>query len=144
MWNDLVSGHEASFLTRLVVALICGVGIGLEREARGKPAGVSTHCFVISGAMVFTFVSIALDTNSPGRIAAQIVSGIGFLGAGMILKSEGGTVTNLTTAAGIWFAGAIGMVIGVGWYALAGCVAVCAVLVPRIPHVSKKTKGLYE
>ncbi|MEQ1760594.1 MAG: MgtC/SapB family protein [Vicinamibacterales bacterium] len=136
-WDDLVSGHEIAFLTRLATSVICGVLIGVERESRNKPAGISTHCFVIGGAALFTFLSMAVDPNSPARIAAQVISGIGFLGAGMILKSDSGTITNLTTAAAVWFAAAIGMAIGFGWYVIALVAAVYAVVVPRIPHFSK-------
>jgi putative Mg2+ transporter-C (MgtC) family protein len=116
---------------------VCGVVIGIERESRAKPAGISTHCFVIGGAALFTFLSLQVDPNSPARIAAQIITGVGFLGAGMILKSEAGTITNLTTAAAVWFAAGIGMALGFGWYVVAGAATVYAVVVPRIPHVSR-------
>jgi putative Mg2+ transporter-C (MgtC) family protein len=134
--DSLFTQREVDFAIRLGVALVCGIIIGLERESRGKPAGVSTHCFVIAGASLFTFLSLSVDPNSPARIAAQVISGVGFLGAGMILKSEGGTVTNLTTAAAVWFAAAIGMAIGFGWYTIAVASAIFAVGVPRIPHLS--------
>jgi len=137
MWDPLVTGYEAGFLVRLGVSLVCGFLIGIERESRGKPAGISTHCFVIGGTALFTFLSLAIDPNSPARIAAQVITGVGFLGAGMILKSDAGTVTNLTTAAAVWFAAAIGMAIGFGWYLIAGAAALYAVVVPRIPHISK-------
>src|SRR5512133_3314093 len=91
-----------------------------ERESRGKPAGISTHCFVIGGSMIFTYLSAHVDPNSSSRIAAQLVSGIGFLGAGIILKSEADErITNLTTAAAIWFAASIGMAIGFNFYFMA-------------------------
>lgn len=128
---------EISFLIKLVISGFCGVLIGIERESRNKPAGISTHCFVIGGAAMFTFLSGVVDPNSPARIAAQIISGIGFLGAGMILKSEAGTITNLTTAAAVWFAAAIGMAIGFSWYAIAIFATIYAILVPRIPHLSR-------
>jgi putative Mg2+ transporter-C (MgtC) family protein len=114
---------------------VLGAAIGVERELRNKPAGISTNCFVMAGACLFTFASMGVDPNSPARIAAQVVSGVGFLGAGMILKSEGDKVKNLTTAAAVWFAAAIGMVIGLGWYLVAVIAAAYAVVVPRIPHV---------
>ncbi|HLU65352.1 MAG TPA: MgtC/SapB family protein, partial [Kofleriaceae bacterium] len=117
--QDLVSGYEIDFLIRLGLALVFGFAIGVEREARGKPAGISTHSFVIGGAALFTFVSLQVDPNSPARIAAQVVSGVGFLGAGMILRSDEGVVTNPTTAAAVWFAAAIGMALGFGWYLIA-------------------------
>lgn len=139
MTLELTTGHEVDFLIRLGVALLCGFAIGVEREARGKPAGISTNSFVIGGAAMFTFISIAIDPHSPARIAAQVVSGVGFLGAGMILKQDdAGKVTNLTTAASVWFSAAIGMAIGFGWLLIALGATVYAIVVPRIPHISKK------
>ena len=137
MFRHLFTGNELEFLIRLAVVVFCGTVIGIERELRHKPAGISTHCFVIGGAAMFTFLSVSIDPNSPARIAAQVISGIGFLGAGMILKSDGGTISNLTTAAAIWFAAAIGMAVGFGWYGIALLATIFAVLVPRIPHISK-------
>jgi putative Mg2+ transporter-C (MgtC) family protein len=96
---------------------------------------------VIGGAALFTFLSLAVDPNSPARIAAQVITGVGFLGAGMILKSEEGTVTNLTTAAAVWFAAALGMAIGFGWYLVGAIATVYAVLVPRIPHFRKHQRS---
>lgn len=132
---NVFSGNELDFLVRIVLCLVVGAAIGVERELRGKPAGISTNCFVIAGACLFTFTSLSVDPNSPARIAAQVVSGVGFLGAGMILKSEDSKVKNLTTAAAVWFAAAIGMVIGFGWFIIAVIATVYAILVPRIPHV---------
>jgi putative Mg2+ transporter-C (MgtC) family protein len=131
----ILVGHELLFLIRLGVCLLCGTILGVERELRGKPAGISTNCFVIAGACLFTFISQAIDPNSPARIAAQVVSGVGFLGAGMILKSDQNTVKNLTTAASVWFAAGIGMLIGYGWYVIAAVSALYAIVVPRIPHI---------
>ena len=99
-----LTGYEAAFIVKLALCLLLGTVIGVERELRNKPAGISTHCFVMAGACLFTFVSTVADPNSPARIAAQVVSGVGFLGAGMILKSENNSIRNLTTAAAVWFA----------------------------------------
>lgn len=123
-----------TFVVDLVIAVTLGVLIGGERELRNKDAGISTHTFVICGAMLFTFMSMSVDPASKSRIAAQIVSGIGFLGAGLILK-DGTTVRNLTTAASIWFAGAIGMAIGFGYHQIAIVAALASIIIPRIPHV---------
>ena len=131
-----------TFMVDLVVAVILGVLIGGERELRNKDAGISTHTFVICGAMLFTFMSMTVDPASKSRIAAQIVSGIGFLGAGLILK-DGTTVRNLTTAASIWFAGAIGMAIGFGFHQIAIVAALASIVIPRIPHVRKEKRVLY-
>jgi putative Mg2+ transporter-C (MgtC) family protein len=126
---------EIEFVINLAVALVCGVMIGLERELRGKPAGLSTQTLVISGAMLFAFLSHSIGAADTARIAAQIVSGVGFLGAGIILKSDKkGTVTNLTTAASIWFAASIGMAIGFNFHTIAVIAALFTVVVNRIPH----------
>jgi putative Mg2+ transporter-C (MgtC) family protein len=131
------------FLIDLGLSLLAGFLIGAERESRGKPAGISTHCLVIAGTMMFTYISAQVDPNSTSRIAAQIVTGIGFLGAGMILKSESTEkITNLTTAAAVWFAAAIGMAIGFNFYFIALVAIAFAVLVPRIPHISKLKESI--
>ncbi len=98
--EGIPTGYEIRFLIDIGIALGAGFVIGVERESRNKPAGIRTHCLVIGGAMIFTFLSSLVDANSSSRIAPQVVSGIGFLGAGIILKSEiDKKITNLTTAA---------------------------------------------
>ena len=113
--------EELSFLTmlaRLLLATFLTGLIGFEREATGKSAGLRTHAMVGFGAALFTVVSLAgFSEGDPGRVAAQIVTGIGFLGAGAIWRSED-RVRGLTTAAGLWAAAAIGMGIGAGLIAL--------------------------
>lgn len=133
----VIEPETVTFLVDLLVAIALGTIIGIERESRGKDAGISTNCFVIVGAMLFTFMSATVDPASQSRIAAQVVTGIGFLGAGLILK-DGTSVRNLTTAASMWFAGAIGMAIGFGYLQIAVIAALASVLIPRIPHVKHK------
>ncbi len=123
------------FLVKLVLAFVIGFVIGLERESRGKDAGISTHTLVIMGSMLFTYIS-SLDPVEPSRIAAQVVMGVGFLGGGLILR-DGMSVRNLTTAASLWFAAAIGMAIGYEYYAVAVVSAITAIIVLRIPHVTE-------
>jgi putative Mg2+ transporter-C (MgtC) family protein len=131
-------GMQLEFLIDIIIALAAGFVIGAERESRGKPAGISTNSLVIGGSMLFTYLSAAIDPNSTSRIAAQVVSGIGFLGAGMILKGEiDKKITNLTTAASVWYSAAIGMAIGFNFYIIALAAVIFAVLVPRIPHITK-------
>ena len=130
------------FTLDLLIAILLGSLIGAERELRGKDAGISTNTFVICGAMLFTFMSMTVDPASKSRIAAQIVTGIGFLGAGLILK-EGASVRNLTTAASIWFSGAIGMAIGFGYHEVAIIASLASVLIPRIPHVRKEVRATF-
>ena len=120
-------------ILRLFVAWGCGFAIGYERKNRSKMAGVRTHAIVACGAALLMIVSkyaFGGNTGDATRIAAQIVSGIGFLGAGMILVNKR-TITGLTTAAGIWTTAAIGMAIGGGLYAL-GIVACVIVLLTQI------------
>ena len=136
--ETLFGPREIEFIIKICVALLCGVMIGLERELKNKPAGISTQTLVMIGATMFAFMSQLLGAGDPGRIAAQIVSGVGFLGAGIILKNESkGKVSNLTTAASIWYSAAVGMAIGFDLYVVAVIAAVVAVLINRIPHVKK-------
>ncbi|MBL8158734.1 MgtC/SapB family protein [bacterium] len=139
MFSALIGPTEIQFLFNLAVAVTMGFIIGAERESRGKDAGISTHTFVICGAMLFTFLSMMVDPASKSRIAAQIVSGIGFLGAGLILK-DGANVKNLTTAASIWFAGAIGMSLGFGYHVIAIIAGLASIAIPRIPHFHPKKR----
>lgn len=133
----MISPLEVQFLIAMALSLALGFAIGIEREARGKDAGISTHILVIAGAALFTQISAIVDPMSTSRIAAQIVSGIGFLGAGLILK-EGASVKNLTTAASLWVAGAIGMAIGFGFYMIAIIATFVSIITPRIPHLHKR------
>ena len=129
------------YLIQLGISLVCGLLIGAEREWRGKSAGISTHCFVIAGAMTFTYIGSLMNPHDPGRIAAQVVSGIGFLGAGIILRGRAGGVINVTTAASVWFSAAIGMAIGFQWWIPALAASVFSVIVPQLPRVSGKKHG---
>lgn len=135
MLENFLSGEslELVFIFNISLCLLAGFAIGIERESRHKDAGISTHTLVIMGAMLFTFLSALIEPEHESRIAAQIVTGIGFLGAGLILK-DGTSVRNLTTAASLWFAAAIGMAFGFGFYTVGIFSALIAVLVPRIPH----------
>ncbi len=102
-------------LVLVLAAILCGAIVGTERERQDKPAGLRTLILVCLGSAVFTMVSYAFTTTTgdSGRVAAQIVTGVGFLGAGAILHSRT-TVSGMTTAAAIWMMAAIGITIGVG------------------------------
>jgi len=107
-----------------------GAAIGLEREYRRKPAGLRTNILIALGSAMFTIISIQLGHGggTPDRIAAQVVTGMGFLGGGAILRS-GNSVHGMTTAATIWVNAAIGMAAGAGEYALATVVTVITLVV---------------
>lgn len=105
----------------MLAAVLLGALIGLERELSRKPLGLRTNVLICLGASIFTIVSIQMGTTfggSPERIAAQIVGGIGFLGAGAIIRDRG-TVQGATTAATIWLVASIGMACGAGYFAVA-------------------------
>lgn len=116
---------------KLLIAILAGGGIGLEREFRRKPAGLRTNILICVGSAMLMDLSIAIaaDGGDPGRIAAQVVTGIGFLGAGTILHTRG-TITGLTSAATIWVVAAIGLTAGAGLHfeALAATATVMVVL----------------
>src|SRR5512141_1199130 len=102
-------------LVLVLAAVLCGAIVGTERERQDKPAGLRTLILVCLGSAVFTMVSYAFvtTTGDSGRVAAQIVTGVGFLGAGAILHSRT-TVSGMTTAAAIWMMAAVGITVGVG------------------------------
>jgi putative Mg2+ transporter-C (MgtC) family protein len=123
-------GTDVELTIRLVVALLLGAGIGLERELQRMPAGFRTHALVSLGSAIFTVVSAYAFTgpgSDPTRIAAQVVSGVGFLGGGAILH-YGGTVRGLTTAASLWAVAAVGMAAGAGLFVVAVVASVLVVV----------------
>lgn len=145
----LASVLNLEYFFRLVIAAACGFLIGMERKNRAKEAGVRTHCIVACAAALMMIVSkyayfdlisgisfpgaeVKLD---PSRVASSIVSGIGFLGAGMIFVQRQ-TVTGLTTAAGIWATAGIGMAVGGGMYAVGIFATVLILIIQIILHKS--------
>ena len=121
LYSSEINTSTAVF--RLLLSLIIGGIIGLERRWRLQPTGFRTHILICLGATLLTMLSIYIPQEyhegDPGRIAAQIVTGIGFLGAGAIIKI-GSNVRGHTTAASIWLVSAIGMGVGAGLYAISG------------------------
>lgn len=117
-------------IIKICLALILGGALGMERQYHDKPAGFATNCLICLGAMLFTVLSeiMGFAGGDPGRIAAQIVTGVGFIGAGSILR-DGNKISGLTTAAGVWLVAAIGMAIGYGEYVWAAACAGAILLV---------------
>lgn len=103
---------------KIAIAFALGAILGMEREYRNKPAGFRTLIMITVGATLFTILSYRINSTTPDRIAANIITGIGFIGAGVIFK-EGMKVSGMTTAATIWMAAAVGMAVGYGAYYLA-------------------------
>ena len=126
-------------MLRLLLAAGLGAAIGVERELRQKAAGLRTNMLIAVGSALFTVVSIELARagGTPDRIAAQIVSGIGFLGAGSILRS-GKSVHGMTTAATIWVNSAVGMAAGAGLYGIATAATIITLIVlAALPFVEQ-------
>jgi putative Mg2+ transporter-C (MgtC) family protein len=111
---------DIELIRRLVTAALLGAALGFEREIRQKDAGLRTNILIAVGAALFTLMSIEISgpSGDPGRIAAQIVTGIGFLGAGAIIRTDSG-IQGLTTAATVWVNAAVGVAAGGGQYHLA-------------------------
>lgn len=118
----ILNSETLVLIGRLMLAVFLGTLIGLERELAHKHAGVRTHALVALGSALFTIISSEAARGLPGvdptRIAAQVVSGIGFMGAGLIIFNDS-RVRGLTTAAGLWASAAIGMAVAFGLYAVA-------------------------
>lgn len=129
MWQELsgVDVTTGQALFKLCLSMVLGAVVGYERKRKGQAAGLRTFSLIAMGATLAMLVSIyvcqeyvGLKNGDPGRIAAQVITGIGFLGAGAIIQAKG-SVRGLTTAAGIWMASIIGLAVGVGLYVLSAC-----------------------
>lgn len=136
---------------RLILAVLIGGLIGTERARHGRAAGMRTHILVCLGSaltsMTGIFVNDAFGGGDVLRISAQVVSGIGFLGAGMIILKNGNIITGLTTAAGMWTTAAIGIALGYGFYAGAGIVAalylISVILFAKLEKNRRHTEVIY-
>lgn len=120
----------SSFIIQILLAILLGSTAGWQRERLGKAAGVRTFALVCMGSSLFTILSIygfgQANGTDPSRIASQILTGIGFIGAGSIIH-KGGGIEGLTTAAGLWAIAAVGMLVGVGWL-LHACIATLGII----------------
>ena len=139
---------DLNVLLRIGTAIGCGFILGLERELTNKYAGLRTHILVCLGACIFTIISVygfptvltndeANGLRDTGRVAAQVVSGIGFIGAGAVLRN-GPMILGLTTAATLWVAAAIGMACGAGLFYIGAATAVCSVAVLTLIRVFER------
>ena len=120
---QMFTPHDIDVVARLLTATLLGAVVGLERGVHGKDAGFKTYALVCLGSALMMIISVdiyviykGMATVDPSRIAAQVVTGIGFLGAGAIIHSQQGSVKGLTTAAGIWAICGVGLACGLGHY----------------------------
>jgi putative Mg2+ transporter-C (MgtC) family protein len=131
---------ELEILIKIVVSTVLGLLVGFEREVHNKPAGMRTHSLVCVGSTLFTILSVSVIGAEPSRIAAGIVTGIGFLGAGIIFQAKN-KMRGITTAAELWVLAAIGISVGIGYYfaALITTLVVIFILVP-MKYFEKEAK----
>ena len=126
---------------RLLISFILGAAIGLEREYNSKAAGLRTMIMICLGSTIFTEISMFMGGSTPDRIASNIVTGVGFLGAGVIFK-DGLSVTGITTATTIWIAAALGTAVGAGEYFIAvvstGVIIIVLSLFNKVQHVVER------
>lgn len=128
--TDLYSINDTTIVLRLVLAVVLGGIIGFERGKSGRPAGFRTHILVCIGSvlamMINQYIFETYGVSDPTRMGAQVISGIGFLGAGTILVTGRHQVKGLTTAAGLWATACMGLAIGIGFYkaAILGCIMI--------------------
>ena len=129
-------GIELEMILRLLLAAALGAIIGYQRERAAKPAGLRTHVLICVGAALFTVASLYGfgAVADPARVAAGIVAGIGFIGAGAIIRRDEGLVVGLTTAATIWAVAAIGLAAGAGLYSVSAVTTVIILIVLYLPH----------
>lgn len=127
---------ELEMVLRLLMAAALGAIIGYQRERAGKQAGLRTHVLISVGAALFTVASIYGfgAAGDPARVAAGIVAGIGFLGAGAIIRGGEGIVAGLTTAATIWAVAGIGLAAGTGLYLVSAVTTVIVLIILFLPH----------
>lgn len=132
---------ELLFFTRVVVATALGAIVGCERQLHGRPAGIRTYAAVSLGACMFALISQHIPNADPSRLASNIVTGVGFLGAGMILR-DGDRTYGLTTAATVWATAAVGTALGFGMYLL-GCLGALLTLgllaLHHVPWLNRTT-----
>ena len=142
---DMSLVQIVELMLRVILATVCGGIVGIERSRRFKDAGIRTHCMVACAAAVmmiiskYGFMDLAegMKAADPARIAAQIVTGVGFLGAGMIYRDRHQSLKGLTTAAGLWCVAGIGMAAGAGLYIIAIFATVFILLLQFVMHHTK-------
>lgn len=142
MWLLPENLKELEYVIRMLIAVILGFAIGMERKMRFKEVGIRTHAIVAAGACLFMLISKYGFGDADGkfdaaRVVAQVVSGIGFIGAGMIMHRKL-AIHGLTTAAGVWITAGVGMAVGAGMYILAACSTVIIIVAQCIMHLNFK------
>ena len=140
-----ISQFEATAFIKMVLASVCGALIGVEREMKGRPAGLKTFSLVCLGATLvmitndYIYTYITPGTGDIARMAAQVISGIGFLGAGAIIVTGNKQIKGLTTAASLWVTAALGITIGAGFY-FGGIAGICVIYISSFAYQHMEAK----
>jgi putative Mg2+ transporter-C (MgtC) family protein len=142
MFESIISPNEALLLVKVLFAGLLGLLVGIERKGGLKGAGMRTFCLICMGSTLFTVISVVgfSDTNEPSRVAAQIVTGIGFIGAGVIWRQREEAIHGITTAAAIWVVSAIGVSVGLGYYVSSLAIALVTMIILSRGRVLKDAK----
>ena len=153
IYNDIISPdvNLIGAIAKLLLSLLLGATIGIERRRKGQIAGLRTFALISMGATLAMLISIyipqeylGLKNGDPGRIAAQVVSGVGFLGAGAIIQMKG-SVRGLTTAAGIWMTACIGLAVGAGMYLISVIATLLIIFIlVNIERIEQRHNFLWE
>lgn len=139
---DFAIDYEAGM--KLVISFLIGAVIGFEREYHSKAAGLRTMIMICLGSTIFTQISLSIGLTSPDRVASNIITGIGFLGAGVIFK-DGLTISGITTATTIWISAALGMSVGAGEYFIAALGTFIVLLIlSALSTITKKIESLHQ
>lgn len=132
---------------RIALASIVGMAVGLQRERHGHPAGIKTHAMVCIGAAVISLIQLQMFAENPdidpSRIIAQVVSGIGFIGAGCILRNDrNDTISGITTASTLWVVGCLGIAVGLGYYLICLASFTAVMIILSVVSLLRKKKRL--
>lgn len=136
MFEGAFAGLTIENLIKIFISIGLGALIGFERELKGRPAGLRTHMLVSLGATLFTIASFSFNID-PARIAAGIVAGIGFLGAGSII-AHGGAIRGITSAATLWVVAGVGLCVGIGYYAIAIIAGISIFAILQLGRLEKR------
>lgn len=145
MWEQALDGQ---LWFRILFAIICGGAVGIERQIRGKPVGMRTSIMICLSTTLFVYLSILIDKENCLRVLGQLITGVGFLGAGVIMNREG-LVTGMTSASVVWMLAGIGASIGSGYYGIA--IVICGIAIVVLVGVQllegafkELRQGIYE
>jgi putative Mg2+ transporter-C (MgtC) family protein len=138
----VISATELDMTVKVIIAAFFGMLVGLERRGGATGAGLRTFCLITLGSTLFTVLSVEAfpQISDPSRLAANIVTGIGFIGAGVIWRQKEEAIHGITTAAAIWVAAGIGIAVGLGFYVLSTLITILTMIVLSRGHLFREAR----